>query len=92
MLASHASGGTRHQQVLRAIGLEPMIWLDMRLGEGTGAVLMMHLVEAAILVLKEMATFSKRDFCLVGKGGKSCPKVLLQYLGARSGKVSLLSN
>lgn len=59
MLASHASAEPGHQQVLRAIGLEPMIWLDMRLGEGTGAVLMMHLVEAAILVLKEMATFSE---------------------------------
>ena len=59
MLASHASAEPGHQQVLCAMDLEPMIWLNMRVGEGTGAVLMMHLVKASILVLKEMATFSE---------------------------------
>lgn len=59
MFASHASVEPGHRQVLQAIGLEPMIYLDMRLGEGTGAVLMMHLVEAASLMIKDMATFAE---------------------------------
>ena len=59
MLASHASVEPGHNQVLGEIGLEPIIYLDMRLGEGTGAVLAMHLVDAAVLMIKEMATFAE---------------------------------
>lgn len=59
MLASHASVEPGHRQVLGEIGLEPIIYLDMRLGEGTGAVLAMHLVDAAVLMIKEMATFAE---------------------------------
>lgn len=59
MLASHASAEPGHAQVLAEIGLEPLIYMDMRLGEGTGAVLALHLVEAAILVMRDMATFAE---------------------------------
>lgn len=59
MLASHASVEPGHIAVLNEIGLEPLMFLEMRLGEGTGAVLGMHLVEAATKVIQEMATFSE---------------------------------
>jgi nicotinate-nucleotide--dimethylbenzimidazole phosphoribosyltransferase len=38
--------------------LRPLVQLDMRLGEGTGAVLTFPLIESAIRIYNEMATFS----------------------------------
>jgi len=43
--------------VLNELGLVPLFDLQMRLGEGTGAVLAMGLIEAAAKTLAEMATF-----------------------------------
>lgn len=57
MIASHLSEEPGHKHLLDAIGLDPLAHLDMRLGEGTGAVLCFHLVEAAVKVMAEMATF-----------------------------------
>lgn len=57
MIASHLSDEQGHSRMLEAAGLKPMITLDMRLGEGTGAVLCFHLVEAASKIMAEMATF-----------------------------------
>ncbi|MFD0711416.1 nicotinate-nucleotide--dimethylbenzimidazole phosphoribosyltransferase [Paenibacillus sp. GCM10027626] len=57
MLASHLSHEQGHRKLLAAIGLSPMIHLDMRLGEGTGAVLCFHFIDAALLIMREMATF-----------------------------------
>jgi nicotinate-nucleotide--dimethylbenzimidazole phosphoribosyltransferase len=57
LLASHRSVEGGHRYVLDALDLEPMFDLDMRLGEGTGAALAMHWVEAALRVLHEMSTF-----------------------------------
>lgn len=57
MLASHLSEEPGHAVQLRLLGLEPLLRLRMRLGEGTGAALAMHLVEAATRILAEMATF-----------------------------------
>ena len=57
VLASHRSVEAGHRAVLRALGKEPLLDLDLRLGEGTGAALAFHLVEAAARVLDEMATF-----------------------------------
>jgi nicotinate-nucleotide--dimethylbenzimidazole phosphoribosyltransferase len=45
--------------VLGELGLRPMIDLDLRLGEGTGAALALPLVEAAARLLGEMATFDQ---------------------------------
>ena len=42
---------------LASLGLLPILDLDLRLGEGTGALLALHLVNAAALTLAEMATF-----------------------------------
>ena len=57
MIASHLSVEQGHGPLWQALGLEPLLALDLRLGEGSGAVLAMHLVEAACRILGEMATF-----------------------------------
>lgn len=57
MIASHLSREQGHGPLLEAIGLSPMAHLDMRLGEGTGAVLSLHLVDASLRLMQEMATF-----------------------------------
>jgi nicotinate-nucleotide--dimethylbenzimidazole phosphoribosyltransferase len=57
MIASHLSDEQGHRLMLETLGLQQMITLDMRLGEGTGAVLCFHLVEAAVRIMAEMATF-----------------------------------
>jgi len=59
MIASHLSGEQGHRLMLELLGLTPVIHLNMRLGEGTGAVLTMHLVEAATKVIREMASFGE---------------------------------
>jgi nicotinate-nucleotide--dimethylbenzimidazole phosphoribosyltransferase len=59
MIASHRSVERGHRLVLETLGLEPLFDLDLRLGEGTGACLGMSLVQAAVKVLTEMATFSE---------------------------------
>lgn len=58
MIASHRSHEQGHQAMLEAIGLKPMLDMDMRLGEGTGAVLCFSMIEASTKIMKEMATFS----------------------------------
>lgn len=59
LLASHLSGEPGHGLMLELLGLKPLLYLDMRLGEGTGAALAMHIVEAACRVLDEMVTFQE---------------------------------
>ena len=59
MFASHQSVEPGHRRTLSEIGLAPMLHMDMRLGEGTGAVLAMNLIEAASRIIKEMATFAE---------------------------------
>jgi len=57
LFAGHLSVEPGHRAALAALGLEPLLDLQLRLGEGTGAVLAMPLIEAAARVLAEMATF-----------------------------------
>lgn len=57
LLASHRSTEPGARHVLEALGLEPYLDLGMRLGEGTGAALLIGLAKAAVKVLGEMATF-----------------------------------
>ncbi len=59
MIASHTSAESGHSRALTEIGLSPMLNMNMRLGEGTGAVLAMTVVEAAAKLLSEMATFEQ---------------------------------
>jgi nicotinate-nucleotide--dimethylbenzimidazole phosphoribosyltransferase len=56
-IASHLSGENGHRFVLDQLRVVPLLDLGMRLGEGTGACLAMGLIEAAVKVLREMATF-----------------------------------
>lgn len=59
MIASHLSEEPGHQVMLTWLGVKPMITMHMRLGEGTGAVLSFHLIEAALRIMREMATFDE---------------------------------
>jgi nicotinate-nucleotide--dimethylbenzimidazole phosphoribosyltransferase len=59
MIAAHRSMEQGHRLALEQLGKQPLLDLDMRLGEGTGAALAMNLVEAAVRVLTEVATFEE---------------------------------
>jgi nicotinate-nucleotide--dimethylbenzimidazole phosphoribosyltransferase len=59
LIASHRSVEVGHQAMLELLGVRPLFDFDLRLGEGTGAVLAFHVVEAAARILDEMATFAE---------------------------------
>jgi nicotinate-nucleotide--dimethylbenzimidazole phosphoribosyltransferase len=61
MIASHRSLEPGHRIALDCLGKRPLLDLDLRLGEGTGAALAMHLVEAAVRVLTDVATFDEAN-------------------------------
>jgi nicotinate-nucleotide--dimethylbenzimidazole phosphoribosyltransferase len=48
-----------HRFMLEHLAAEPILDLQLRLGEGTGAALAMGLIEAGVKIMKEMATFSE---------------------------------
>jgi nicotinate-nucleotide--dimethylbenzimidazole phosphoribosyltransferase len=58
LFAGHCSEEPGHRHLLNYIGIKPILNLGMRLGEGTGAVLAMPIIESAIRLYSEMATFS----------------------------------
>jgi nicotinate-nucleotide--dimethylbenzimidazole phosphoribosyltransferase len=58
LVAGHRSVEPGHRHVLAALDARPVLELELRLGEGTGAALAMHVVDAAIRILREMATFA----------------------------------
>jgi nicotinate-nucleotide--dimethylbenzimidazole phosphoribosyltransferase len=55
--AGHRSAEPGHRIALQHLGLRPLVDLDLRLGEGTGAALAFPIIEAAGATLREMATF-----------------------------------
>ncbi len=59
MIAAHASVEPGHKLMLNHLGIKPLLDLDMRLGEGTGAALGIHLADASCRILSEMATFAE---------------------------------
>jgi len=59
LIASHLSAESGHKVLLQHLGLTPLLSLEMRLGEGTGAALGITIVEAAVKILAEMATFAE---------------------------------
>lgn len=59
LVAGHLSVEPGHRRILDALGLHPLLNLDMRLGEGTGALLALHLLDAAASLLNDMATFEQ---------------------------------
>jgi len=58
LFAAHNSVEKGHTLMLQKLGLKPILNLDLRLGEGTGAALAMLMIEAGLKIYKEMATFS----------------------------------
>jgi nicotinate-nucleotide--dimethylbenzimidazole phosphoribosyltransferase len=59
IIAAHCSAEAGHAAMLKYMGLKPLLNLDMRLGEGTGAALGIIIAEAAVRTLNEMATFAE---------------------------------
>jgi nicotinate-nucleotide--dimethylbenzimidazole phosphoribosyltransferase len=59
LFSAHQSVEIGHHAMLKHLGLTPLIDLNLRLGEGTGAVLAFHLIEASSRILREMATFAE---------------------------------
>ncbi len=59
LIAGHVSVEAGHKVLLKHLGLKPLVDLDMRLGEGTGAAIGIFLCETAARVLAEMATFDE---------------------------------
>jgi nicotinate-nucleotide--dimethylbenzimidazole phosphoribosyltransferase len=59
IFAAHQSVEIGHRFMLERIGTRPILDLDFRLGEGTGAALAMGLIDAGVKILKEMATFEQ---------------------------------
>jgi nicotinate-nucleotide--dimethylbenzimidazole phosphoribosyltransferase len=66
IIAAHVSAEAGHTVMLKHIGLKPLLSLDMRLGEGTGAALGIIIAESAVRTLNEMATFAE---AAVDEGG-----------------------
>ncbi len=57
LIAAHRSQEQGHRVMLAHLGIMPLLDLDLRLGEGTGGVLAIPLIEASMRLLNEMATF-----------------------------------
>lgn len=66
LFAAHRSAEPGHEVQRRALELTPLVDLELRLGEGTGAALALPILESASAILREMATFSS-----AGVSGKS---------------------
>jgi len=64
---SHISQEKGHAVVMQELDARPILELDLRLGEGTGAALAMTIIEASIRIYNEMATFSS-----AGVSGREC--------------------
>jgi nicotinate-nucleotide--dimethylbenzimidazole phosphoribosyltransferase len=59
LISAHQSVEVGHRAMLSHLGLTPLLDLNLRLGEGTGAALAFHLIEASTRILREMATFDE---------------------------------
>jgi nicotinate-nucleotide--dimethylbenzimidazole phosphoribosyltransferase len=59
MIAAHRSVEVGHMAALQRLELEPVLALDLRLGEGTGAMLVLPVLRSALALVSEMATFDE---------------------------------
>ena len=59
LIAAHCSQELGHRLMMEWLGVTPLLDMNMRLGEGTGAALAMSVVEASCKILDEMATFGE---------------------------------
>jgi nicotinate-nucleotide--dimethylbenzimidazole phosphoribosyltransferase len=67
MLAAHRSPEPGHTLVLSRLGLEPLLDLGLRLGEGSGAAIALPLLRAAVSILLDMATFEQAGVTDAGR-------------------------
>jgi nicotinate-nucleotide--dimethylbenzimidazole phosphoribosyltransferase len=67
VIAAHRSPEPGHTLALEALGLEPLLDLGLRLGEGTGAALALPIVQAALAIVAEMATFESAGVSDAGR-------------------------
>jgi nicotinate-nucleotide--dimethylbenzimidazole phosphoribosyltransferase len=67
LFAGHLSKVAGHRPLLERMGLDPIVDLDMRLGEGTGAAIGGHIVELGVKAAREMASFSSAHVSDAGK-------------------------
>jgi nicotinate-nucleotide--dimethylbenzimidazole phosphoribosyltransferase len=67
MVAAHISPEPGHRLVLAELGLEPLLDLGLRLGEGSGAALALPLVQSSLAVLADMATFASAGVTDAGR-------------------------
>jgi len=58
LFAGHQSHEPGHRVLLEHLNLRPILQLNMRLGEGTGAALAFHIIETAVMLYNQMATFT----------------------------------
>jgi len=61
LVAGHVSAERAHRRLLERLGLRPLLDLGLRLGEGSGAVLALSLVESAVRLMREMRTFEEAN-------------------------------
>jgi nicotinate-nucleotide--dimethylbenzimidazole phosphoribosyltransferase len=59
LVPSHASFEIGYRLAMEAMGLRPMLFLGMRLGEGSGCMLAFQVLEAACAIMNDMATFEQ---------------------------------
>ena len=67
MIAAHLSPEPGHTLILAALELEPLLDLGMRLGEGSGAALVLPVVDASLALLAQMATFASAGVTDAGR-------------------------
>jgi nicotinate-nucleotide--dimethylbenzimidazole phosphoribosyltransferase len=71
MIAAHQSVEIGHRKMLEHLEQVPLLDLNLRLGEGTGAALGMSLIEAGVKILGEMATFADAGVAEKSEGVKA---------------------
>ena len=86
LVFAHRSGERGHDAMLEALNVHPLLDLDMRLGEGTGALLAWPIIKSAAAVLNEMATFdsapSQRQTLILAINPSPLMRPLQRYRGS----------
>jgi nicotinate-nucleotide--dimethylbenzimidazole phosphoribosyltransferase len=82
LVAAHRSQELGHAVALAALGLRPILDLDLRLGEGSGALLALPILRASVRILTEMATFGEAGVSTREEGGGGPTRESHEVVGA----------